>query len=45
MFLRTVFTDQQKHEFEEIVAYFKGNVDPLSKDLAFLLGKPLMIRI
>ena len=33
-----MFTDQQKHEFEEIVSYFKSNVDPLSKDLAFLLG-------
>lgn len=43
MFPRTVFTNQQKHEFEEIVSYFKENVDPLSKDLAFLLGEPMVI--
>ena len=35
---RTVFSEEQKQEFEELVAYFKRNVDPLSKDLAFLLG-------
>ena len=38
-FLRTVLNEEQKHEFEELVAYFKDNVDPLSKDLAFLLGE------
>ena len=35
---RTVLNDEQKHKFEELVKYFKENVDPLSKDLAFLLG-------
>ena len=35
---RTAFNDEQKHKFEELVKYFKENVDPLSKDLAFLLG-------
>ena len=35
---RTAFNDEQKHRFEELVKYFKENVDPLSKDLAFLLG-------
>ena len=35
---RTALSEEQKHEFEEVVSYFKSNVDPLSKDLAFLLG-------
>ena len=31
-------SEEQKHEFEELVSFFKSNVDPLSRDLAFLLG-------
>ena len=45
MFLRTVFNEQQKHEFGEIVSYFKENAVPLSKDLAFLLGKLYVIDV
>jgi len=35
---RTALSEEQKHEFEELVSFFKSNVDPLSRDLAFLLG-------
>ena len=35
---RVALSEEQKHEFEELVSFFKSNVDPLSRDLAFLLG-------
>lgn len=35
---RTALSKEQKHEFEELVSFFKSNVEPLSRDLAFLLG-------
>ena len=35
---RTALSKEQKDEFEELVTFFKSNVDPLSRDLAFLLG-------
>merc|ERR1711953_627635 len=35
---RAFLTEEQREQFGEIVLFFKQNVDPLSKDLAFLLG-------
>ena len=35
---RAFLTDVQREQFGEVVLFFKENVDPLSKDLAFLLG-------
>lgn len=35
---RAFLTEEQREQFGEVVLFFKQNVDPLSKDLAFLLG-------
>ena len=35
---RAFLTDEQRQNFGVVVVFFKENVDPLSKDLAFLLG-------
>ena len=35
---RAFLTEEQREHFGEVVLFFKENVDPLSKDLAFLLG-------
>ena len=35
---RAFLSDDQREQFGEVVLFFKENVDPLSKDLAFLLG-------
>ena len=37
-FFRAFLTQEQKVEFEEIVKYFNQNLNPLARDLAFLLG-------
>ena len=35
---RAFLSEDQREQFGEVVLFFKENVDPLSKDLAFLLG-------
>ena len=36
---RAFLDDEQRRHFGDVVGFFKENVDPLSKDLAFLLGE------
>jgi len=38
MYVRGLLDEDQRQQFADIVTYFKENLTPLARDLAFLLG-------